>query len=39
MNIKQKVDKYVYEDLNLENWRAVVTVMVKKWRMLDIEIY
>ncbi len=39
MNIKQKVDKYVYEDLNLENWKAVVTVMVKKWRKLDTEIY
>lgn len=39
MNIKQKVDKYVYEDLNLENGKAVVTVMVKKWRKLDIEIY
>lgn len=27
------------EDLNLENGKAVVTVMVKKWRKLDIEIY
>lgn len=39
MNIKQKVDKYVYEDLNLENRKAVVTVMVKEWRKSDTEIY